>query len=147
MKTLFQVSTREEVMQRFRHLTRQHQARWGRMNAPRMVRHITESVRMAVGDLHCRSKNSPLSWTPIKQIIIYWLPFPRGAPTALELMQGDPGECEADLANLSQLVNRLAERESATEWAAHPAFGPLTGRQWGVLSYRHADHHLRQFGV
>jgi hypothetical protein len=28
-----------------------------------------------------------------------------------------------------------------------PLFGPLTGREWGALAYKHADHHLRQFGV
>lgn len=28
-----------------------------------------------------------------------------------------------------------------------PAFGRLTRPAWGVLSYRHIDHHLRQFGV
>jgi len=112
-----------------------------------MLSHIIESVRMAVGDLHCKPKNTPLRRTPLKQIVIYWLPFPKGVSTAPELMQGDPGEWEADLANLAQLVNRFAERESETEWPAHPAFGPLTGRQWGVLTYRHTDHHLRQFGV
>ena len=28
-----------------------------------------------------------------------------------------------------------------------PAFGPLSARGWGVLTYRHLDHHLLQFGV
>jgi len=26
-------------------------------------------------------------------------------------------------------------------------FGRLSAKQWGVLMYRHVDHHLRQFGV
>jgi len=26
-------------------------------------------------------------------------------------------------------------------------FGVLSGREWGVLQCKHADHHLRQFGV
>ena len=30
---------------------------------------------------------------------------------------------------------------------AHPAFGKLSPRAWGVLAWRHTDHHLRQFGV
>jgi hypothetical protein len=29
----------------------------------------------------------------------------------------------------------------------HPLFGPLTWREWGVATYKHADHHLRQFGA
>jgi len=31
------------------------------------------------------------------------------------------------------------------EWPEHPAFGALSRRAWGVLIYRHMDHHLRQF--
>ena len=147
MKTLFQVNTRDEVMRRFKLLTPQHQARWGSMNAPRMVSHMIESLRMAVGDLHCKPKNTALRRTPIKQLVIYWLPFPKGAPTAPELLQGYPGEWEADLAALEQLMNRFAERETAAEWPEHPAFGSLTAKHWGILGYRHTDHHLRQFGV
>src|ERR1051325_4628074 len=30
---------------------------------------------------------------------------------------------------------------------AHPLFGPLTWREWGVATYKHADHHLKQFGA
>ena len=25
--------------------------------------------------------------------------------------------------------------------------GTLTAQQWGILAYRHTDHHLRQFGA
>jgi hypothetical protein len=32
-------------------------------------------------------------------------------------------------------------------WAAHPAFGRMSHRAWGVLGYRHLDHHFRQFGI
>ena len=32
-------------------------------------------------------------------------------------------------------------------WPDHPAFGALSRRAWGVLIYRHMDHHLRQFGA
>lgn len=30
---------------------------------------------------------------------------------------------------------------------AHPLFGPMTWREWGVATYKHADHHLKQFGA
>ena len=29
----------------------------------------------------------------------------------------------------------------------HPFFGPMTKEQVGVFAYKHADHHLRQFGA
>ncbi|MBC7791648.1 MAG: DUF1569 domain-containing protein [Anaerolineae bacterium] len=147
MKTLFQANARDEVLRRFGQLTPQHQARWGSMNAPRMLKHIVEAMRMAVGDLYCKPKNTPLRRTPLKQLVIYWLPFPKGVPTSRELIQAEPGEWEADLAVLRQLIDRFAARESAAEWPVHPAFGSLTAKQWGILAYRHTDHHLRQFRV
>ncbi|MGH9801334.1 MAG: DUF1569 domain-containing protein, partial [Blastocatellia bacterium] len=29
----------------------------------------------------------------------------------------------------------------------HPAFGKLSTKDWGALTYKHMDHHFRQFGV
>jgi hypothetical protein len=29
----------------------------------------------------------------------------------------------------------------------HPFFGKLTPEQWGKGTYKHLDHHLKQFGV
>jgi hypothetical protein len=29
----------------------------------------------------------------------------------------------------------------------HPFFGPMTAEEWGIISYKHLDHHLKQFGV
>ena len=28
----------------------------------------------------------------------------------------------------------------------HPFFGEMTEEEWGVLQYKHLDHHLKQFG-
>jgi len=35
----------------------------------------------------------------------------------------------------------------AGPFAPHPAFGPMTRREWMTWGYRHADHHFRQFGI
>lgn len=29
----------------------------------------------------------------------------------------------------------------------HPFFGKMTDDEWGILQYKHLDHHLRQFNV
>jgi hypothetical protein len=54
---------------------------------------------------------------------------------------------DQDFAALGAAINRFAARGPGGPWAEHPAFGPLTGRMWGVLAWRHLDHHLRQFGL
>ena len=51
-----------------------------------MLAHLNDSYRMCTGELKVKSKNLPLRYTPIKQLVIYVAPFPKGAPTAPELI-------------------------------------------------------------
>ncbi|HLP18484.1 MAG TPA: DUF1569 domain-containing protein, partial [Bacteroidota bacterium] len=36
---------------------------------------------------------------------------------------------------------------SKIEPHTHAFFGELTPGEWGIITYKHLDHHLRQFGV
>lgn len=38
-------------------------------------------------------------------------------------------------------------RGPGAAWPASRVFGRISGSSWGVLEYKHLDHHLRQFGV
>lgn len=148
MKSLWEASVRRELQDRLGRLTADSERRWGRMSAPQMMAHLVDAMRMATGEIPVPSKNLPIRYTPLKQLIIYWLPFPKGAPTAPQLISRVPGEWPTERATLAILIDRLAEqRDRAGEWPEHPAFGKLTPKQWGVLIYRHIDHHFRQFGV
>ena len=52
-----------------------------------------------------------------------------------------------DVATLHALIDRVGEKDPTVEWAVHPMFGPLSGQEWGLLCWKHMDHHLRQFGA
>jgi uncharacterized protein DUF1569 len=94
------------------------------------------------------SKHLPIRYPPLKQFIIYVAPFPKSAPTAPELLTRFPAAWQADVAELQALVDRFVARgRESSPWPEHPAFGKLSHRAWGVLTYRHMDHHLRQFGA
>ena len=147
MKTLWDKTARKELCERLGRLTPSAARRWGAMSAPQMVTHLVDSMRMAVGDMPVAPKKVPIRFTPIKQLIIYCLPFPKGVPTAPELLSRVPSDWPAECAALVTLIDRFAERDRAAHWPDHPAFGKLTGNNWGVLAYRHIDHHLKQFGV
>jgi hypothetical protein len=45
------------------------------------------------------------------------------------------------------LLDRFDGRASDRDWPVHPIFGTLSPLAWGVLVYRHVDHHFTQFGV
>lgn len=148
MPSLHDDATRAVIRQRLHTLAPERTGAWGRMTAPQMLAHLTDALRLAFGDLPCVPKNVPLARVfPVKHLILYVLPFPKGAPTARELVARPPAEWPQELAACCEQLERFASASAPSHWPAHPLFGRLTGAQWGVLAYRHMDHHLRQFGV
>ena len=137
----------QEIKTRIATLRPDAPALWGKFDAPQMVCHITDSARMAVGDLAVPSKRLPLRYFPLKQLILYVLPFPKGAPTAPELIRRVATTWGSELAELEQAMDRFLSQRDRQEWPEHPAFGALSRDAWGTLVYRHTDHHLRQFGA
>jgi hypothetical protein len=147
MKTMFDDAARSEILGRIDQVRADTKPKWGKMNAEQMLAHLTESAKMPVAELAPKSKNLPIRYFPLKQLIIYLLPFPKGAPTAPELLPSDSRTVEHSKTEIARLLALLAQRKDAKSWPEHPAFGRLSTRAWGVLTYKHLDHHLRQFGV
>jgi hypothetical protein len=146
MKSLWNEADRKATLARIDRVADGAPPRWGKMTADRMLSHLAASIRMANGELPAKSKRLPIRYFPLKQLIIFWLPFPKGAPTAPELLLDPEAPVSTLKPELKAQIERFATRTSTT-FPEHPAFGILTRRAWGVLTYRHVDHHLRQFGV
>ena len=146
MKTLWNEANRRELGERIARLTPDRTPLWGRMNARQMVAHLVDAMRMATGDLPIRMRKTPFRYPLVKQLVVYVVPIPKGMPTVKEL-QREPGTWGAEMANLREMLEKFAARDRNGPWPTHPAFGPLGAHAWGVLTLRHCDHHLRQFGV
>ena len=147
MKSIWNPDDQGALRARVRRLTPDMAARWGQFTAPQMVAHLCDSLRMASSELPVAAKRLPIRHPPLKQLIIYWLPFPKSAPTAPELLVRTPGDFAADCAELDRRLDDVVRGGPSGLCRQHPAFGTMTGRSWGVLIYRHTDHHLKQFGV
>jgi hypothetical protein len=147
MKSIWQDESRKELSDRVVGLAWDRRAQWGKFTAPRMVCHLADSLRMAMGDLPVKSRHLPIRYPPLKQLIIYVAPFPKSASTAPELLTRQPRDWTTDIADLQGLLDRAAGMATTEMWPEHPLFGTLSRRAWGVLIYRHMDHHLRQFGA
>jgi hypothetical protein len=147
MKTLWQPQAREELDARLARLTPSHMPQWGRMSAKQMLAHLTDAMRMATGELKTARKNVPIRYPPLKQLVVYYLPWPKGAPTAPELLARECDDWTCEVQDLRAAVQRFANLDPDARLPEHPAFGRLSRRAWGRLTYRHIDHHLRQFGV
>lgn len=147
MKSLFNPSDHRELQERVQRLKTNQKPQWGSMSAVQMVAHLADSLRMASGELEVAPKKLPFRYSPLKEFVLYVLPVPKGLPTAPELIARKPGDWTEEIADLRDQLNGLVQRGSEALAPEHPAFGSLSARQWGVLIYKHMDHHLRQFGV
>jgi hypothetical protein len=122
--------------------------RWGKFTAPQMLAHVDDALRMYQGDLSVAPKNSPIRFPPLKQLFIYALPVPRGVPTSPELLlRIDRAQLEIERAAFPGLLERVGSRSTHTDWPMHPAFGRLSTREWGLLGFKHTDHHFSQLGI
>jgi hypothetical protein len=146
-KSLQDSRARQQLLDRLERLTPEATARWGKMNAPQMLAHVADWMQMAKGKLEAAPKRRPLRFPPLKQLAIYWLPFPKNLPTAPELTTRKPLEWAIECAAFRAHVQSFEELDAKTVWPDHPVFGRLTPKAWCVLGYRHTDHHFRQFGV
>lgn len=148
MATMWDSTVRESFADRSARLTADTKPGWGKMNAGGMMAHLNDSYRMALGELTVKPRNVPFRYPVIKQLIVYALPFPKGVPTAPELISRCDGAVLADEQHAyGELLAKLAAVTPATSLADHPAFGSLSHRAYGVLIARHTEHHFRQFGL
>jgi hypothetical protein len=146
-KSLWAERDRQEILGRLARLTPQAQPLWGTMNASRMLMHLIGWMEMMSGEMPIASRELILRYPGIKHFAIYWMPWPKGLPTAPELITAESKDWAADHARLTEYYRTFDARRATKKWPEHPAFGKLSTDTWGVLGYRHTDHHLRQFGL
>jgi len=148
MGSILNETDRAAIVNRMRSLSTSSTRRWGTMDVTGMLKHLHLSALMALGEMDVPSANKrAFHMFPLKHLLLYVVPFPKGAPTAPKLKPVDAASMEEERAALLELMERLGTGPSEGAGPAHPLFGPLTWREWGVVMYKHADHHLKQFGA
>lgn len=146
MKSAWDESARKELLGRLSKLTPDSKPLWGKMDAAQMLGHCNDAMRAAMGDFHLTPKNTPFRNPVLRYLVIYWLPWPKGAPTAVELIREEPEDFSQNSKALAATLEKLAARRS-NGLRDHAAFGKMSEKDWGCLTYRHIDHHCKQFGL
>ena len=151
MKTLFDPATLHQVQTRLAQLQPQSERQWGTMTAAQMLAHCANSMQWGVGELVPETLPHParLLGRLFKPLFFRDdAPMRKNSPTAKSLLVRDQRDFVRERDRLAQLIDRFAANgRAACTTNPHSFFGPLTPEQWGVLTYKHLDHHLRQFGV
>jgi hypothetical protein len=147
MPQIWEAGRQDELLRRLDALRPDTRAKWGQFTPARMLAHCTAGLRAGLGEIPVQPKATPFRNWPMRKLVIYALPWPKSAPTAPELIpEGDPDFAQA-LAELKSALGRFADAGPNAKFANHAAFGTLSGKDWGALTYRHLDHHWRQFGL
>ena len=148
MGSILNETDRKAILQRMRLLDESSEGRWGSMDVVSMLQHLRLSARMTLGELDVPSANKRVFQVfPLKHLILYVLPFPKGAPTAPALKARNAESFAKEHEAVLELFERIGTGPRDGDGPAHPLFGPLSWREWGVVTYKHADHHLKQFGA
>lgn len=145
MPTLLDPAARAELVQRLRRVTPDAARRWGRMTAPQMICHLADHMRVGLGEIPVRDVSNAFGRTVLKWLAVDLpLRWPHGLRTAREMQSSPPTDWDSDVGAVEGLIERVAMGGAA---GVHPLYGPLTPHVWARLSWKHIDHHLRQFGV
>jgi hypothetical protein len=151
MKTVAHPAVLESLVSRLRALEPGSARRWGTLTPHEMLCHLADSVDMV---LKTRPRTRPATATrhPLAKLLWLWSPlhWPRGWPTNPQFnprTEGTrPARFDADRDRVIAGLERLAAPSGELD-RSHGMFGPMSVRDWQRWAWRHADHHLRQFGL
>ncbi len=151
LKNILNSSDREEIIQRLSTLQAQNERQWGKMNVLEMVHHLRMQLDLALGEIELEMANAPFLRSKAgRKLSLGRIPWPKGkvkAPVKIERFD------EVDQAALDEIRKKVSEKLKVLascdsgHRANHPLFGSMDKKEWGRLTWKHFDHHLRQFGA
>jgi hypothetical protein len=146
VKNLFDSAAKEEITERINKLTPQSQRQWGKMDVAQMLAHLQMPVGIALGEKQIKSGFIMRLIFPLfKKQLWNEKPYKQGLPTHPDFIMADEKKFDAEK---NKLLERLQRFEPANmKTLIHPVFGKMTLEQWSMATWKHIDHHLKQFGV
>ena len=149
MHSLFDLANRQSVLERLSQLQSGAARQWGKMDAAQMLAHCSIALEMATGDRPRKQKLIGKLLGPfVRSSLLGEKPFSKNSPTDPTFIVKGEKDFAAERQRLTGLVNKFCELgpEKASVHV-HSFLGGLKGEEWGVMMYKHLDHHLRQFGA
>lgn len=146
MKTIFDNSTRAELINRINTLDKNSKAQWGSMNVCQMLKHCILCEEMYLGKKKYKRAfiGRLFGRIGLKNLLKDETPLKHNSPTsaAFKINEKDR-DLHADKIKWISLINEYASYSNDN--LEHWFFGKMTKEQVGYFVYKHTDHHLRQF--
>ncbi len=150
MKNIFNGQDNSEIIERLEKLSPDAKALWGKMNVAQMLAHCHIATQMTTGEINPRRATFPVNIIGrlLKPRMLGPAPLPKNTPTIPEAMIKETRNFQTEKLNFTAALKRMAaEGEKCAKAQFHPFMGKMTPNEWGRINYKHADHHLKQFGA
>jgi hypothetical protein len=125
-------------------------AGWGGMTPQQMVEHLAWAFEISTGQAQVPCSTPPEKLERARAFLYSSRAMPREYMNPV-LVRGLPplrhGNLDEARAELRRQAGLFLDRPPGGELFTHPVFGPLDHEGWHRMHYKHAYHHLLQFGL
>ena len=128
-RNLFNASDADAALHRLATLRPDDIPRWGAFTPTNAVCRLADPFRVAVREKTAAPLGAPLSLPVLSSMIVWFLPWPKGAPTAPEFLPGtgmtEPTGFERDRQALTDVMRRFVSLGADEQIPPNPVFGRL----------------------
>jgi hypothetical protein len=119
------------------------------MDAAQMLAHCSVAMEAGTGDKPLKHSLIGKIFGPfVKKGFLGEKPFGKNSPTDPTFIVADARDFAKEKDHLTRLIGRFCQSGPAEAGKhTHSFLGRISGDDWGVVMYKHLDHHLRQFSA
>jgi hypothetical protein len=150
LNSLFTEEGKTAIAERLGKLRPDSQRQWGKMNPAQMLHHCQKPLEVAIdgADVKVSLIGRLVGGMIKKKMLQPGAPFRKNSPTAPSFKIADERNFEKERTQLLAEIERFNRAGAQGKLLGrHPFFGNMTANDWDIMSWKHLDHHLRQFGV
>lgn len=150
MQSLFNQTSRSEIISRINKLSADTKPQWGKMNAAQMLAHIIIAMKTATGELKIKRAflGRLLGGYARKKYLVKGDSFGKNAPTGPDFIINDERNFDKEKTKLISIIEKFGNAGApGVNSEPHTFFGKLSPDEWDKLMAKHLEHHLSQFGV
>jgi hypothetical protein len=153
METITKKSTYTEILERIARLNPDSKGLWGKMTPNQMLCHLSDPLRDILGVRQMNPLLPPKVQQQLKMVVFGEDDWAHNLQTFLPYSQDQDGAgtkptgFEQDRKTLVELLTQFYNTPADYTFHPHAGLNILSRDEFGVYVWRHADYHLRQFGV
>jgi hypothetical protein len=149
MTTLFDAAVNTEILTRIEKLSPELKAKWGKMSVEQMLAHVNLTLQVNWGYLELKPVLMAKFFRGIsRRILLGKKPFPKHLPADNKTLAKTLPDFATEKLRVEDAIKMYIEKGPAgLSKNPHNLLGKITPEESAFISYKHLDHHLRQFGV